>query len=236
MNSLTIPRARRPVKARVIAVMPPPLERAPVRLARACLGAEQERGARPGRPPRPHRAPRARPRRSPIPPVATSGRSHASRTRASSSSSGRSVAVVAPGAAMAAGLGALRDEHVGAARGGIAASAADVTVTQTAVPAACRRATSSADGQPKVERDHLDGAHRATTASFSSSPSSSNRGAPSSTPSRAASGCELGARRRRSPPRRRRSSRRQKRFDAERRRRSARAPARICSANASGVR
>ena len=81
--------------------------------------------------------------------------------------------------AVPARLDALDHERVGAAAPAARASSGVVTVTQTAQPAACRRATTARLGQPNVN-DTTGTRSSATSASFSSQPSSSWRGAPTS--------------------------------------------------------
>ena len=117
MNSLTIPRARRPVKARVIAVGRDAGECGAMRRARARLGRAQKRGADLGR----RRAGGEHGghgrRRRRFRPAATSGSSVSRATSRSSGRSARSLESSQP-AAMAARLGALDDERVRARRGG----------------------------------------------------------------------------------------------------------------------
>ena len=114
MNSFTSPRARRPVNARVIAVSPRGSSRAAVRLARARLRAEEERGAdlRGGR----AGGERGAHAVAIADPTCRNERQLDGRGDPADELEQRDISVgaVGPAAAVAAGLGALRDEHVGA--------------------------------------------------------------------------------------------------------------------------
>src|SRR6266536_316073 len=185
MNSLTTPRASRPVKARVSRVSPEPETAA--RCTFDVPASALRRNAVPSAPAAaPAASTAARPGPSAIPPAATSGSRDRAATRRSNGSRAYSSVSSTPPRCAPRPIPCTTSASTLTSSAGATAPGCE-TVTHTSLPWACSASTTSTVGRPKAN-DTTGTGSSSRSRSFSGYRSSPPTAAPSTTPHRFASG------------------------------------------------